>query len=153
MLNDIYGSRDASSLVTSWSVAKSITSILFGIALEQGYFSGSLDTTAATYLSEWANDSKKTITIKNLLDMRSGLVPKCYSDATDWVECDGSGMAGGGGYVSADDQLTECINNRNKAAVGQTHSWYQGGNYNYDEGDFVYQNCDTQVLGEIFSER
>jgi CubicO group peptidase (beta-lactamase class C family) len=36
------------------------------------------------------------------------------------------------------------------AGTGQTHSWYQSGLYNYDEGDWVYQNCDTQILGEIF---
>ena len=87
-LNRIYGTRSQNALVTSWSIAKSITSIIFGIALEQGYFSGSLETTAATYLTEWAGDSKNTITIKNLLDMRSGLVPKCYSDALGgWTVC------------------------------------------------------------------
>ena len=109
-LNRIYGTRSQNALVTSWSIAKSITSIIFGIALEQGYFSGSLETTAATYLTEWAGDSKNTITIKNLLDMRSGLVPKCYSDLGGWVECDATGIAGGGGFVSSNDQLTECIN-------------------------------------------
>ena len=37
-LNTIYGTRTINSLVTSWSIAKSITSIIFGIALEQGFF-------------------------------------------------------------------------------------------------------------------
>ena len=149
-LNTIYGTRTQNALVTSWSIAKSITSIIFGIALEQGYFSGSLETTAATYLTEWAGDSKNTITIKNLLDMRSGLVPKCYSDLGGWVECDATSIAGGGGFVSSNDQLTECINNRSMAATEARHSWYQGGGYDFNEGDWVYQNCDTQVLGEIF---
>ena len=31
-----YGTRDKNSLATSWSVAKSFTSMLFGIAIEQG---------------------------------------------------------------------------------------------------------------------
>ena len=150
LLNSIYGSRDANSLVSSWSVAKSITSIIFGIALEKGYFSGSLETTAATYLKEWEGDSKNTITIKNLLDMRSGLVPKCYSDSGGWVECDAAGIQGGGGYVSSDNQLSECINNRNMAATEVRHSWYQSGQYDFNSGDWMYQNCDTQVLGEIF---
>ena len=149
-LNTIYGTRTQNALVTSWSIAKSITSIIFGIALEQGYFSGSLETTAATYLTEWAGDSKNTITIKNLLDMRSGLVPKCYSDLGGWVECDATGIAGGGGFVSSNDQLTECINNRSMAATEARHSWYQSGGYDFNKGDWMYQNCDTQVLGEIF---
>jgi len=150
LLNSIYGTRDVNSLVSSWSVAKSITSIIFGIALEKGYFSGSLETTAATYLTEWAGDSKNTITIKNLLDMRSGLVPKCYSDLGGWVECDAASILGGGGFVSSNDQLTECINNRTMAATETRHSWYQSGQYDFNTGDWMYQNCDTQVLGEIF---
>ena len=150
LLNSIYGTRNLNSLVSSWSVAKSITSIIFGIALEQGYFSGSLETTAATYLTEWAGDSKNTITIKNLLDMRSGLVPKCYSDLSGWFECDAAGILGGGGFVSSEDQLSECINNRTMAATETRHSWYQSGQYDFNTGDWMYQNCDTQVLGEIF---
>ena len=152
-LNRVYGTRSQNALVTSWSVAKSITSIIFGIALEQGYFSGSLDTTAATYLDragEWDGNSKSTITIKNLLDMRSGLVPKCYSDVDGWTECDGAEIAGGGGFVSSNDQLTECIQNRSMAATEARHSWYQSGGYDFNKGDWMYQNCDTQVLGEIF---
>ncbi len=150
ILNTVYGTRNENSLVTSWSIAKSITSLLFGIAVNQGHFSGSLDTTAATYLTEWANDSKNTITIKNLLDMRSGLVPKCYSDAQGWYNCDNAGIVGGGGFVSSEDQLSECINNRTMAATEARHSWYQGGTQDFNKGDWMYQNCDTQVLGEIF---
>ena len=131
-LNRIYGTRSQNALVTSWSVAKSITSIIFGIAVDKGYFSGSLDTTAATYLDragEWEGNSKSTITIKNLLDMRSGLVPKCYSDVGGWTECDAELIRGGGGFVSSNDQLTECINNRSMAATEARHSWYQSGGY------------------------
>ena len=149
LLNTIYGTRDANSLVSSWSVAKSITSILFGIALEEGYFSGSLETKASVYLSEWANDSRNSITIKNLLDMRSGLIPKCYTDASGWNICSAAEVGSGGGFVTADDQLTECIN-RQMAQTGITHAWYVNGVNTFDSGDWVYQNCDTQVLGEIF---
>ena len=149
LLNSIYGTRDANSQVSSWSIAKSITSILFGIALEKGYFSGSLETKASIYLTEWANDSRNSITIKNLLDMRSGLVPKCYSDASGWNICSAAEFGSGGGFVTADDQLTECIN-RQMAQTGITHAWYAYGSQTFDSGDWVYQNCDTQVLGEIF---
>ena len=33
---DLYGNRDAASAVTSWSTAKSFTSVLIGMAIEQG---------------------------------------------------------------------------------------------------------------------
>ena len=149
-LNRIYGTRTKDSLVTSWSVAKSITSIIFGIALEQGYFSGSLETTAATYLTEWAGDSKNTITIKNLLDMRSGLVPKCYTDEGGWADCDTA--VGGGGFVGSNDQLSECINNRSMAETETTHSWYLGGSYDFNKGDWVYQTAIRKFLEKFFLE-
>ena len=41
-LNRIYGTRNQNALVSSWSVGKSITSIIFGIALGQGSFLGSV---------------------------------------------------------------------------------------------------------------
>ena len=98
-LNRIYGTRNQNALVSSWSVGKSITSIIFGIALGQGSFLGSLDTPASEYINEWQGDSRNTITIKNLLDMRSGLVPKCYSDATGWYTCDWASFSAGGGFA------------------------------------------------------
>ena len=66
-LNRIYGTRNQNALVSSWSVGKSITSIIFGIALGQGSFLGSFDTPASEYINEWQGDSRNTITIKNLL--------------------------------------------------------------------------------------
>ena len=155
-LNRVYGTRSQNALVTSWSVAKSITSIIFGIALEQGYFSGSLDTTAATYLDragEWAGNSKSTITIKNLLDMRSGLVPKCYSDVGGWTECDGAGIAGGGGFVNSNDQLTECIQNRSMAATEARHSWYQSGGYDFNKEIGCIKTAIRKFLEKFFQGR
>lgn len=60
------------SLATSWSVAKSFLSVLFGIVIDQGLLA-SLDESVGQYLPEWADDSRGEITIRQLLQMQSGL--------------------------------------------------------------------------------
>lgn len=63
------------------SVAKSLTSILFGIALHEAQI-GSLDTSILRFFAGYAEDpissEKAKITVRDLLEMRSGL------DADDW---------------------------------------------------------------------
>ena len=145
----LYGNRDVESEVTSWSTAKSFTSLLVGIAIEDGYIN-SLTESASNYISEWSSDDRNTITIKNLLDMRSGLYPSCYDPLTDLLqEClSALDSSSGGNIVYSNDQMTGCIN-RDYAEEGANHSWHNNGMGNYSRGDFVYSNCDTMVLGEI----
>lgn len=57
------------SKLLGWSMTKSITSTLFGILQKQG----KLKVTQAAPISEWQNDTRKNITIHNLLQMNSGL--------------------------------------------------------------------------------
>ena len=76
-LNALYGQRDAESYISSWSTAKSFTSILIGLAVDAGYIS-SIEDFASAFITEWSNDERSSITIKNLLDMRSGLTPMCF---------------------------------------------------------------------------
>ena len=57
-----HSSRGVESEVTSWSTAKSFTSLLVGIAIEDGYIN-SLTESASTYISEWSSDDRNTITI------------------------------------------------------------------------------------------
>ncbi len=73
----LFGDRDQQSLSSSWSSAKSFTSFLIGIAESQGLIS-SINDSASIYITEWANDERSEITIKNILDMRSGLEPMCF---------------------------------------------------------------------------
>ena len=58
-------------------MAKSFTSVLIGIAVEQKYIN-SIDDKVSKYISEWAVDGYSNITIRNLLNMRSGLKLYCY---------------------------------------------------------------------------
>ena len=71
------------SLATSWSSAKSFTSALIGLAIDQSYIS-SVDNKVCSYLSDWNCDevvclslgcpkSRAEISIRDLLEMRSGL--------------------------------------------------------------------------------
>ncbi|MBI3511188.1 MAG: serine hydrolase [Bacteroidetes bacterium] len=60
------------SYTNSFSMAKTVISILIGCALEDGKIK-SIDEPAANYLPELANDDRKKITIKNLLQMSSGI--------------------------------------------------------------------------------
>ena len=59
-------------LVTSWSVAKSFSSTLIGIAIDEGYIN-SVDDSIALYLPEWKTKPQENINLKYLLGMRSGM--------------------------------------------------------------------------------
>jgi len=147
-LEELFGNKTSDSYVTSWSSAKSFVSFLIGIAVENNLIS-SINDSASLFIQEWANDERSSITIKNILDMRSGLYPMCFDD--DLGELDNcnntSDSSSGGDLVFSDDQLTKCIN-RELAESGIIQPWYSD-TIIYNRGDFKYSNCDTQVLGEI----
>ena len=147
---DLYGDRDAASAVTSWSTAKSFTSLLIGMAIEQGAIQ-SASQSASDFIDEWEADDRANITIQQLLDMRSGLIPKCSSFESAAVgECrDYPSASSGGNIVYAADQLSQCID-RELAVPGTIYPWVSPkGDGAYEAGQFYYSNCDTQVLGEI----
>jgi CubicO group peptidase (beta-lactamase class C family) len=68
--------RDATSYAGSWSMAKSFTSALVGIAIEEGKIKG-VGTKLVDYYPEWAGSPRADITLENVLHMSSGL---------EWVE-------------------------------------------------------------------
>ena len=147
---DLYGDRDAASAVTSWSTAKSFTSVLIGMAIEQGAIQ-SASQSASDFIDEWEADDRANITIQQLLDMRSGLIPKCSSFESAAVgECrDYLSASSGGNIVYAADQLSQCID-RELAVPGTIYPLVSPqGDGAYEAGQFYYSNCDTQVLGEI----
>jgi CubicO group peptidase (beta-lactamase class C family) len=63
---------DADSWTASWSVAKSFTSAVTGLAVEDGSIA-SVDDAAADYLPEWEGTDKAAITVEDILHMQSGL--------------------------------------------------------------------------------
>ena len=73
IIAEYYGEGyDKSSLVTSWSVAKSFTSTLIGIAIDEGYIS-SINDPITDYLPEWRGKDQDNILLKHLLAMQSGM--------------------------------------------------------------------------------
>ena len=60
------------SMATSWSVAKSFLSVLYGIAMDQGDLA-TLDEPVGQWIPEWADDARGAITLRQLLQMQSGL--------------------------------------------------------------------------------
>ena len=88
-LQDRFGSRDKNSLASSWSTAKSFTSVMVAIAIEQGFIN-SIEESASVYIDEWSDDERAQITIRNLLDIcllytspspRDGLLSRMPSSA------------------------------------------------------------------------
>lgn len=68
--------RDETSFATSWSVAKSFTSAAIGIAIEEGLIEG-VDVRLAEFFPDWRGTDKEAITLRDVLQMATGL---------DWVE-------------------------------------------------------------------
>lgn len=64
--------RDAESWAASWSMAKSFTSALIGIAIDDGLIP-SVAEPMTTYYPEWAGSPRDAITVRDVLQMASGL--------------------------------------------------------------------------------
>ncbi|MBV4356145.1 serine hydrolase domain-containing protein [Pinibacter aurantiacus] len=60
---------NASSKLIGWSMTKSVTNALLGILVKDG----KLEVDAPAPIAEWKNDDRKNITLKNLMQMSSGL--------------------------------------------------------------------------------
>lgn len=67
-----FAGYDSSSIVPSFSVAKSFTSALVGIAIDEGFIK-SVDDPLSKYIPELPQNPYAAISIRDLLDMRSGL--------------------------------------------------------------------------------
>lgn len=63
---------DRTSYMESASMHKSVMALLFGIAIDEGFIE-SVDEPAANYLTEWQDDDRSKITIRNMLQMAHGL--------------------------------------------------------------------------------
>lgn len=71
---EVYGDGfDENTPILGWSMSKSITNTMLGILVKQG----KLQLDGHAPLIEWGNDERKNISIRNLLQMTSGL---------QWVE-------------------------------------------------------------------
>jgi CubicO group peptidase (beta-lactamase class C family) len=86
-----------------------LQAILIGLAVDAGYIS-SIEDPASTFITEWSNDERSSITIKNLLDMRSGLTPMCFLfEENEIGECKtAAGAASGGNIIYSNDQMAAC---------------------------------------------
>ena len=72
-----FNGADRDFLVNAKSLAKPITAILIGRAIAQGHIT-SLDQSVADFITEWQGTPKAAITVRHLLDMRSGLLPQGF---------------------------------------------------------------------------
>jgi len=74
-----FDGTDATTRNKSWSIAKSYTSTLVGIAIERGEIAG-LDQSVAELVPEWAGSARADITIRDLVSMTSGLEWSVFQD-------------------------------------------------------------------------
>ena len=147
---------DKNTLATSWSMAKSITSILIGIAVEKKFIK-TIDDPVSHYLDEWkdiagakneANSSQKSrskITIRNLLNMRSGLKVVCVKDQLH-AYCDPSE----GNESLTDDNAIIFAENQGEICLKRPLASAKEGENSVN--NFVYSNCDSLLLGMVLEQ-
>ncbi len=123
----------ASTTLISWSMAKSITHALVGMAQMDGL----LDVRAKTGIAQWQNDDRKHITLQHLLEMRSGLA--WIEDYVEGNESDVIEMLFGAGK---DDHAAYAINQQLSSTPGS--EWY------YSSGT---TNIISRLLGDALGDK
>lgn len=128
LFEDYYNHTDRDSIVTSFSVAKSFTSALIGIAISEGYIN-SVDDPITDYLPELAERDPRfdDVTVRHLLLMASGL---------EYKEFRFPGLNG-------DDPLTTYYPDQRWLALNNTRITDPPGTY------FQYNKYHPQLLGMI----
>ncbi len=127
VLERYFGGTSSSTLFDVRSVTKSVVSLLTGIAIERGDLPG-LDTPIGPYLTEDfdLDDIDRTITIRHLLSMTSGI---------DWDETSGPSY---GQWISCQcDHVQYLFDRPHRATPGET---------------FTYNSAAVHVLGVVLEE-
>jgi CubicO group peptidase (beta-lactamase class C family) len=78
VFEDYFKEADPTTLVISRSLSKPLSVIAVGRAIQEGFIKD-LDQPASAYLKEWLGTDKAEITLRHLLQMRSGLAPQANS--------------------------------------------------------------------------
>jgi CubicO group peptidase (beta-lactamase class C family) len=99
----------ADTTLISWSMAKSVTHALVGMAQMDGL----LDVRMPTGIASWQNDDRRLITLQDLLEMRSGLA--WIEDYVEGNESDVIDMLFGSGK---EDHAAHAINKSLISAPG-----------------------------------
>jgi len=125
---DYFNDTQRDSIVTSFSVAKSYTSALIGIAIQEGYI-GSVDDPITVYLPELAQRDARfnEITVRHLLLMASGLE---FKEMRPFL-------------FNGDDPLTTYYPDQRAISLKNTHISDPPGQY------FSYNKYHPQLLGMI----
>src|SRR5262245_38161871 len=74
-----FNGADATTRSQSWSLAKSYTATLVGIAIDRGDLGG-LDDRVADYVPQWQGTPLADITLRDLVSMTSGLQWSAFQD-------------------------------------------------------------------------
>lgn len=128
LYENYFNDTQRDSIVTSFSVAKSFTSALIGIAINEGYIKG-VDDPVTVYLPELAERDPRfnEITIRHLLLMASGLA---YEEFRPLL-------------FNSDDILTSYYPDQREISLENTHIIDPPGEY------FRYNKYHPQLLGMI----
>lgn len=113
--------RDENSFATSWSVAKSFTSALIGIAIHEGLIE-SVDISMAEFFPEWTGTEKEDVTLRDVLSMASGLQWSESYDPVDLLSSDIIQM-----ILLREDHL--------EYAASRPLEFAPGSRWNYSSGD------------------
>lgn len=139
-----WGGWDEDSTDNSWSMAKSVTSALVGIAIAEGKIK-SVDQSAADFIPEWRGTDREEITLRDLLSMTSGLLwNEDYFEKSDVTT-----------MINSDDQTGY--------AIGRPRFHDPGADWYYSSGDTqlfsaiikaargvdAYQYAEEKLLGPI----
>jgi CubicO group peptidase (beta-lactamase class C family) len=133
VVSEFYGPEvTAQTTLISWSMAKSITHALIGIAQMDGL----LQVDNNNLFPEWSNDERRNITLQQLLDMRSGL-----SWVEDYVDGDASDVI---------DMLFGSGKDNNAGyAIAQPLASVPGAEWVYSSGT---TNVVTRLLGDVLGD-
>jgi len=84
ILHESYGNGyTRGSMISSFSISKSFTSALVGIAIHEGYI-GSVDDAMVSYLPELRGKGLDGVTLRDLLTMSAGITYR-HEDEQPWV--------------------------------------------------------------------
>ncbi len=124
MLKNYSNANKTDSINTSFSAAKSIVSLLVGIAIDEGYIN-SVEDSIGSYIEEFKDTEFEDITIEDLLKMNSNIK---YKEGNLWF---------------GDDAKTYYMPNLRNLALNKIEI---DDNYN---GEFLYNNYHPLLLGII----